>query len=259
MNIRSLLSPFFIFWLSAAIAGPFPVPLSITRTDDRPFARLKVVWTTIDFPFADAQAPANYWFGSSSSTGLDFKVVQSETCVNDICGSKVIPGETISATAMRAFKKGPSTTYYPAGGGQNGVCVAFGGIPQGNTSYATAMLPTGCLKTQPPNVYCFIVTPEINLNHGSISIKDVTTSTASTSASISCSQKNNAKLSLASKLTYVPLNNDAKANILINNKKPNETHSLEAGLSSLTITSQLEGITQGGIYSGTAVLIVEPV
>lgn len=257
MNIRSLLLPFFIFWLSAAIAGPFPVPLSITRTDDRP-ARLRVIWTTIDIPFADTQAPENYWFGSSFSIGSKFEVVQSETCVNDICGSKVIPGETISATAMRAFKKGPSTTYYPAAGGANGNCVAFGGIPQGNTSYATAILPTGCMKILPPNVYCYIVTPEINLNHGSISIRDVATSTASASVSINCSQKNNLKLSLASKLTYVPLNNDAKANILINNKQPGEKHSLETGLSSLTITSQLEGITQGGTYSGTAVLIIEP-
>ncbi|MRS20880.1 hypothetical protein GJV08_17070 [Enterobacteriaceae bacterium RIT692] len=257
MNRRSLVLPFFLFWLSAAIAGPFPVPLSITITSDRP-ANLKVVWTTIDIPFADTPAPENHWFGSSRSIGIDFKVVQSETCVNNICGSKVIPGETISATAMRAFKKGPSTTYYPAAGGLNGVCVAFGGIPQGNTSYATAILPTGCLKTPPVNVYCFIVTPEINLNHGSISIKDVATSKASASVSVNCSQKNNIKLSLESKLTYVPLNNDAKANILINNKQPGEKHSLETGLSSLTITSQLEGITQGGTYSGTAVLIIEP-
>lgn len=258
MNIRSLLLPFFLFWLSAAIAGPFPVPLSITRIDDRPVARLKVVWTTIDIPVADAPAPANYWFGSSLSTGIDFNVEQSETCEDDICSSKVIPGETISATAMRAFKKGPSTTYYSVAGGVYGSCVAFGGIPQGNTSYATAILPTGCLETLPPNIYCYIVTPEINLNHGSISIRDVATSTASASFSINCSEKNNIKLSLESKLTYVPLNNDAKANILINNKQPGEKHSLETGLSSLTITSQLEGITQGGTYSGTAVLIIEP-
>lgn len=257
MKISKLLFLCFAFLSAAAKAGPYPVPLSITKDVNRPYNFI-VTWTTIDIPEADAKAPTGFWFGSARSTGVDFNVVQSETCVNNICGSKVIPGETISATAMRAYKKGPSVTSYPSAGGANGVCMAFGGIPQGNTAYTTAMLLTGCMSTPPANVYCFIVTPEINLNHGSISIKDIAKSVASASVSISCSQKNTVRLSLASKLTYVPLSNDGKANILINNKKPGVKHSLAMGLSSLTITSKLEGITQGGVYSGTAVLIIEP-
>lgn len=246
-----------IFFSITAIAGPYPVPMLITPTSDSP-KRYRVDWTTIDIPEADAKAPVGYWFGSAKSAGGDFPVVQSETCVDNRCSTKALAGDTISSAAMRAFKKGPTTVIYPSGGGANGFCIAFGGIPPGNTSYDSAILPTGCFKIPPTNVYCFIVTPEINLNHGAITLNDVATSIASATVNISCSQNNIIKLSLESKLTYVPLDKDAKANLLINNKKPGQQHSLPTGLSSLTITSQLEGITQGGIYSGTAVLIVEP-
>jgi len=244
--------------MNLSLAGQFPVPSSI-YINGSPVRTLYVRWDIVDLPEADALAPTGYWFGSAKSIINDFPVVQSETCSGTLCGTKVIPGETISSAAMRAYKKGPTTTQYSSTSGANGFCIAFGGIPQGNTSLGSALIPTGCLKAPPPNVYCFIITPEINLNHGSISIKDVTTSKASASFSINCSQANNVKLSLASKLTYIPLNNDAKANIMINNKNPGQQHSLPTGLSSLTITSQLEGITQSGNYSGTAVLIIEPV
>lgn len=258
MKSGKLLLLYFILWSSATIAGPFPVPLSIKRDINRP-NNFITTWTIIEIPEVDIPAPAGFWFGSAKSIGTDFPVNQTETCSNTLCSTKVIPGDTISSAAMRAYNKGTSVTQYPPGGGANGFCIAFGGIPQGNASYASAILPTGCMKLPPANVHCFIITPEINLNHGSISIKDVTTSKASASFNINCSQANNIKLSLESKLTYVPLNNDAKANIMINNKNPGQQHSLPTGLSSLTITSQLEGITQSGNYSGTAVLIIEPV
>ncbi|WP_312664033.1 hypothetical protein [Pantoea sp. CTOTU49201] len=258
MKIRNMLFILLFFWMNLSLAGQFPVPSSI-YINGSPVRTLYVRWDIVDLPEADALAPTGYWFGSAKSIINDFPVVQSETCSGTLCGTKVIPGETISSAAMRAYKKGPTTTQYSSTSGANGFCIAFGGIPQGNTSLGSALIPTGCLKAPPPNVYCFIITPEINLNHGSISIKDVTTSKASASFSINCSQANNVKLSLASKLTYIPLNNDAKANIMINNKNPGQQHSLPTGLSSLTITSQLEGITQSGNYSGTAVLIIEPV
>lgn len=254
-NILSII-PF--FWMNFAFSGQFPVPTSM-YVDGHPSRSLYVKWDIVDLPEADAPAPTGYWFGSAKSIINDFPVVQSETCSETLCGTKVIPGETISSAAMRAYKKGPTTTKYSTASGANGYCIAFGGIPQGNTSLGSALIPTGCLKAPPPGVYCQIVTPDINLNHGAISLKDVAKSVASTSIRISCSQNNSVILSLASKLTYVPLNQQGKANILINNKQPGSQHNLPAGLSSLTITSQLEGITQGGIYSGTAVLIIEPV
>lgn len=257
MKRRNLLFIVLLFWMHFALAGQYPVPSSI-YIGGSPTRTLYVRWDIVDLPQADVLAPTGYWFGSAKSIINDFPVVQSETCSGTLCGTKVIPGETISSAAMRAYNKGPTTTQYSTSSGANGYCIAFGGIPQGNTSLGSALIPTGCLKTPPPGVYCQIVTPDINLNHGSISIKDLATSTASASFSINCSEKNNIKLSLESKLTYVPLNIDAKANILINNKQPGSQHNLPAGLSSLNITSQLEGITQGGTYSGTAVLIIEP-
>ncbi|WP_343553895.1 hypothetical protein [Pantoea sp.] len=259
MKVRRLLLLSLMLWLSAAIAGPFPVPLTIYRTSDK-IPQYRVNWAIVDIPEADAKAPAGYWFGSAVGVANTFSVIQSETCVNTICATKVKPGETISAAAMRAYNKGPTTTYHSASGGANGNCVAFGGIPQGNTAYASAILPTGCMRSPPTNLYCFIVTPEINLNHGTIALKDVTNSTATATVNINCSQQNNVKLSLESKLTYVQLNNNyAKANLLINNKLPGKQHALPIGLSSLTITSKLEGINQGGNYSGSAVLIIEPI
>lgn len=255
---RHLLLITLFFWTNFVLAGQFPVPSSIYISGS-PLRTLYVRWDIVDLPEADALAPTGYWFGSAKSIINDFPVVQSETCSGTLCGTKVIPGETISSAAMRAYKKGPTTTQYSIASGANGFCIAFGGIPQGNTSLGSALIPTGCLKAPPPGVYCQIITPDINLNHGAISLKDVAKSVASASIRINCSQNNSVKLSLASKLTYIPLNQQAKANILINNKQPGSQHNLPAGLSSLTITSQLEGITQGGIYSGTAVLIIEPV
>jgi hypothetical protein len=257
MNLHRAVLFCLVCWLTAAAAGPYPVPLSITKTEGV-VPKLRVNWTIIDIPETDAPAPVGFWFGSAKSIGSNFPVVQSEACVSDICGTKVIPGESISSTAMRAFYKGPTTTIYGGGGGANGYCISFGGIPEGNPTYAAALLPTGCMKEPPSNVYCFIVTPEINLNHGKISLKDVSSSLSSALVNINCSQNTNVKLSLNTKLTYVQLNNNAKANIRINDKLPGEKHAIPTGLSVLTISSQLEGITQGGVYSGTAVLIIEP-
>lgn len=258
MKLCNILFIVLFFWMHFALAGQYPVPSS-WYIEGSPVSTLYVKWDIVDLPQADAPAPSGYWFGSAKSIINDFPVVQSETCSGTLCGTKVIPGETISSAAMRAFKKGPTTTQYSTSSGANGYCIAFGGIPQGNTSLASALIPTGCLKAPPPGVYCQIVTQDINLNHGAISLKDIAKSIASASININCSQNNSVKLSLESRLTYVPLNHNAKANILINSKKPGSQHNLPAGLSSLKITSQLEGITQGGSYSGTAVLIIESI
>jgi hypothetical protein len=109
---------------------------------------------------------------------------------------------------MPAFYKGPTSTFY-SGGAIHGFCISFGGIPEGNPNYDVALLPTGCMKPLPSYVYCFIVTPAINLNHGKISLKDVSSAISSALVNINCSQNTNVKLSLNTKLTYMQLNNNA--------------------------------------------------
>lgn len=258
MRACRLLTILFFNWLPSAFAGPFPVPYSIVETG-RMFKVYEVTWTIIDIPQADAPAPANYWFGSAKSTSKeDFPVVKSETCLASLCGTKSIPGETISSAAMRAFRKGPVITQHDTVLGKDDNCIAFGGIPQGSNSYSSAILPAGCALTPATNVYCMITTPDIYLNHGDINLKDLVNSKASASFSVTCSKKVTTKISLSPNLSYIEMNNNGKANILINNLTPGKKHTLPAGISSLTITSTLTDITQGGAYSGTAVLIVEP-
>lgn len=170
--------------------------------------------------------------------------------------------KTVSELALDVYKReGYVTTISHSG--QNGFpeCVAYAAGPR-YSGYAALdwdriTLPGGCMMVPPANDWCKITTPEILLDHGTMTLKDAEGSSATSSVGVQCTTPTAVTFNLVTNDTYVYLD-EGKSEISVDNKPLNTKIDLEQGDSQLAIKDKLTGINSEGAHTGSSVLVMMP-
>lgn len=142
-------------------------------------------------------------------------------------------------------------------------CVAYY-ITKSGQSHApwnSVYIPGGmgsCATVPPVNALCKITSPELVLDHGTLSLKDAEGSTKSASLAVDCTSSTKVVLRFTSDEPYIYLAPSGKAQVTINDQPLGSIFDLPKGASTLTVKDVLSGVTVGGQYVGTSVLVMNP-
>lgn len=132
---------------------------------------------------------------------------------------------------------------------------------QGNNglweTMSAVMAPGGCVIIPPMKDWCKITTPEIVLDHGTISLKNAEGSTASSQVGVQCTTPTSVVFNLMTNDSYVYLD-EGKSEITVDNKPLNTKIDLAQGDTELAIKDRLTGINSEGLHTGSSVLVMNP-
>lgn len=172
------------------------------------------------------------------------------------------PTDTVGAIAMNAYRKAPNTSgmwdaIYLSESHCYGYAVVHDVGPVAY-SWASAIHPAGCMITPPAQNWCKITTPSLELNHGSITLKNAEGDIAATDVGVNCTSSMAVSFKLTTDDTYVYLAPSGKAQLSINDKPLGSSINLPAGPSTVTLKDMLTGVNTEGVNSGSAVLVMMP-
>lgn len=123
--------------------------------------------------------------------------------------------------------------------------------------WGSVKTPGGCIAVPPADEWCKIITPEILLDHGVVTLKDAEGSSASATMKLRCTTPTAVKFNLITSEKYVYLD-EGKAEIQINNLPLKTKVNLPSGDSSLPIKDLLTGVNSEGYHTGSSVLVMMP-
>ncbi|ELY5814256.1 hypothetical protein SNN51_001087 [Cronobacter turicensis] len=173
--------------------------------------------------------------------------------------------ETIGEMALRAYDQEKNVTqiasayYQPDDRDKFPNCIGyFGGLLDGSLIHHEQVVdPAGCLTVPPSDEWCKITTPQIILDHGSLTLKDSEGDTAKTNFGVSCTNEMAVTFNLITNDSYIYLD-DGKSEIMVDDKPLNSRIDLQAGSSQLNITDVLTGVKTEGAHTGSSVLVMMP-
>ncbi|MEP9267630.1 PapG chaperone-binding domain-containing protein [Enterobacter asburiae] len=247
-----------------AISGQWPIITSIKTVpiDD------------LNYEFHITQKPIE--IGSSVDIIMPYKYI--ELTHKHVSGSLAVIGaavvstivstsktDTISKTVMDMYNSVGSAVSVVTHNGANPAgseCVAYIVSPSAeyrnnSTPWSSAFVPGGCLVVPPADEWCKITTPEIVLEHGTITLKQADGDIASASLKLKCTTPTAVTFSLITDDKYVYLD-DGKSEITIGNQPLDSKIDLPEGDSQLPVKDLLTGVTKEGFHTGSSVLVMMP-
>lgn len=248
-----------MFYISTASAGLFPVITAITV---HPYSSQQL-WVYIDAKPMEIGAASDQvltmtgyqagMFNNQNGTARPATSFTSYAVYTKL-------NETVGQAAMRAYQQTPSGKYdvMPVGGSY---CYGYAVVKYSGTnqySWASTIHPAGCMITPPAQDWCKITTPTLELNHGSITLKNAEGDVASTDVGVDCTSSMAVSFKLTTDDTYVYLAPSGKAQLSINDKPLGSSITLPAGPSTVTLKDMLTGVNTEGVNSGSAVLVMMP-
>lgn len=135
-------------------------------------------------------------------------------------------------------------------------CIGYMGLQTSNT-FMNAVVPGGCQVFPPTDQWCKITTPELLIDHGTITLQDAEGDTASTNMGVSCSSDMTVSFNLITADKYVYLD-DGQSEIKVANLPLSSPIDLKSGDSVLNVSDLLTGVTTEGLHTGSSVLVMEP-
>lgn len=253
----------FLLFSSQVFAGKYPV---ITSLSAEPYAGDYVYVTTTQSimeigPASEQIVPAGGWY-----VGLVYKLWDHGV-------ANLVPwdGEymqhadgtqTIGALALASYDSGAShpqasLTFEP--NPDEPVCVGYMAILNYGGEFSTwenRIAPTGCMVVPPVNEWCQITTPEIILDHGTLTLKDAEGSKASQMVNIHCTSETQVTFNLTGD-NFVYLD-DGKSEISVDESPLDSVISLPKGDSQVKVTDKLTGVTTEGFHTGSSILVMSP-
>lgn len=172
--------------------------------------------------------------------------------------------DSISTLAMQLYyRAGVKTSFVWHQGDDYGKdeCVGYVYSSRNNQNgvpWSTVRPPAMCMNVPPPNEWCNIKTPQLYIEHGSITLKEAEGHSASTTLSVDCSTSIAVEFHLITDEPYIYLTPTGKAEITVDNKPMKSKINLPAGASQLTIKDVLTGVTAEGKNTGSSVLVMMP-
>ncbi|MDI3360204.1 hypothetical protein QQF21_06880 [Lelliottia sp. V89_10] len=142
--------------------------------------------------------------------------------------------------------------------GEGDRCLAYVSVQQNNAFWSNAINPAGCTYIPPATEMCKITTPEILLDHGSITLKDAEGNVAKSNVGVSCTTPMSVTFHLTTDSPYINLSPSGKSEIKIEDQALGSKIDLPAGAKMLSITDMLSGVSTEGVNAGSSVLVMEP-
>ncbi|HDR2661573.1 TPA: hypothetical protein QCI56_002493 [Enterobacter asburiae] len=171
---------------------------------------------------------------------------------------------TISDIAMELYNTtGKNVPYVHHGGNAPSPqeCVGYIVDPEdGNTtmiSWNSVFVPGGCLLIPPAQEWCKITSPEIVLEHGTVTLKQAEGDVATAAMNLQCSVPSSVTFNLITQDKYVYLD-EGKSEITVNGKPLNSKVDLPKGDSQMPVKDVLTGVTKEGFHTGSGVLVMMP-
>ncbi|MCZ7833131.1 MULTISPECIES: hypothetical protein [Atlantibacter] len=252
----------------SAYSSPYPIISSLNVQYRSDGAYYYITQRIVNIGSAgDSVVPYGYFVGLghkhyNGSAGW-VGSLQSETITT---ASATNPYQTRSQMAMNVYNTvGKSiTTINHTGSNGFPECVGYMIGPPNPASYAhvwtywdQTQLPGGCLMVPPANQWCKITTPELTLEHGTITLRQAEGDIASTSMGLQCTTATAVTFNLITQDSYVYLD-EGKSEITVNDQPLNTKIDLPQGNSQMPIKDLLTGITTEGFHTGSSVLVMMP-
>lgn len=174
--------------------------------------------------------------------------------------------KTISQTAVELYNnQGKNIPYVEHGGVlSTQECVAYAVSPilpdQWNTTnvdWSVVTVPGGCLSVPPASEWCKITTPELLLDHGTITLKQAEGSMATTQMKVQCTTPSAVTFSMINDDKYVYLD-EGKSEITVNDLPLKTKIDLPYGDSIMPVKDLLTGVTTEGLHTGSSILVMMP-
>ncbi|ELV3468412.1 hypothetical protein ACFEY4_000979 [Enterobacter asburiae] len=168
--------------------------------------------------------------------------------------------QTISEIAMHLYNtSGKNVAYVTHTGNSPSAqeCVAYIVTPYLGTSWSSVFVPGGCLLIPPAKEWCKITSPEIVLEHGTITLKQAEGDVATTSMGVQCSVTASVTFNLITKDKYVYLD-EGKSELTVADKPLNTKIDLPEGDSLVPVKDLLTGVTKEGFHTGSSVIVMMP-
>ncbi|MGQ4695434.1 hypothetical protein [Enterobacter asburiae] len=175
--------------------------------------------------------------------------------------------KNMSSLGVYLFKNGGASDSDILHNGSNGFpeCVGYIAGPRGYspaTSYAidwnsSVIAPGGCMMVPPANEWCKITTPELVLEHGTITLKQADGDIATSSMGVECTTATAVTFNLLTQDKYVYLD-EGKSEINVDDKPLNTKIDLPTGKSQMIVKDLLTGVTKEGFHTGSSVLVMMP-
>ncbi|ELJ4094510.1 hypothetical protein RTJ27_001766 [Salmonella enterica] len=169
---------------------------------------------------------------------------------------------TVSEAGVNFYNQvGKNITYVTHEGNVPGDKECVGYAVSDNTIYppfGSVWLPGGCLIIPPVEQLCKITTPQLLLDHKTISLQQTEGDSASDIMTVNCTQPMSYTFNLITNDKYIYLQPSGKAEIKVGNQPLGTSINLPQGQSSLTVSDMLSGVSTEGVNSGSSVLIMQP-
>lgn len=172
--------------------------------------------------------------------------------------------KTISDIAMDLYNTTGKNQAYVVHSGSSPSkheCVAYIVDPQdGNytmSPWSTVLAPGGCLMIPPADEWCKITSPEIVLDHGTVTLKQSEGNVATTSLNVQCTVPTSVTFNFITQDKYIYLD-EGKSEITIDGQPLNTKIDLPEGDSQMPVKDLLTGVTKEGFHTGSSVLIMMP-
>lgn len=169
--------------------------------------------------------------------------------------------QTISEIAMHLYNTSGINVPYITHNGDAPApqeCVAYIVASHlGTSSWNNVLVPGGCLQIPPAQEWCKITSPEIVLEHGTITLKQAEGDVATTSMNVQCSASASVTFNLITKDKYVYLD-EGKSELTVADKPLNSKIDLPKGDSQMPVKDLLTGVTKEGFHTGSSVIVMMP-
>lgn len=241
---------------SVSFAGTWPAIIPTSTIQSMTYGTIYIKQQLIEVgPEVDAIAPKGYvvCINYYISNWDEYYPVSGGRCATSD-GS-----QTQSQLANEAYQANIDlTVVYTGSEGSSPVdkaCVAYY-YKKGANSGSVISDPAGCVYAPPSTDWCEITTPQITLDHGTLSADKVEGHVSKKMMSVNCVSETNVRFDILSPDGYLHLQPSGKSLIKVNNLPLGSSIDLPAGDSELLISDQLTGVTSEGVNSASTVLVM---
>ncbi|EOL8944467.1 hypothetical protein ROK90_12920 [Cronobacter dublinensis] len=255
---------FFLFLLllpALTVAGTWPVITSVTPTPAGGGWNYNYTLQVLEVgPAVDVYGSGMIALGHrhNPKTENTFAVAGDDSFIANL------NGWTIGKVATFAYNPNVHSVWHMGQSPDGDECVAYAYIPgeTRDTAYSvpfsSVQIPGGCMKIPPLNQWCKITSPEIVLDHGTITLQDAEGHSAQTKVNVNCSTSMSVSFSLVTNEPYLLLSPAGKSTITIADKPLGSAINIQSGASSLTVKDMLSGVNTTGVSSASTVLFMMP-
>lgn len=235
-------------------ASKMPVVISITEKSDNPMLGYSNYYVTQKImeigSAADVVPPVQYEVGLITRRADNRGTREGSYWVEQNAYNL----RTLSELSLSIYP-GESAMFYDI---SHAICSGWGYQPSAYFDWGSQQyMPMGCVAITPGSEWCKITTPEIELDHGTITLKEAEGSSASANVGVTCTTPTSVTFNLVTNDKYVYLD-EGKSEISIDNKPLNTKIDLAEGATELRIKDLLTGVNSEGAHTGSSVLVMAP-